>query len=274
MPRDAWVQDRANLLPGPEHFELSMRRTIDQFEAIAEAASLPDLWVRLEQRGVLMRLDPAVEPTTFRCAIASREEMTQLRRIHDVVRLGRLRSVERSHLVLEQGVIGAHADTLYIDCSAAALHPAPSVPVFDGDRINLLMVSWCRPLFSAALIAQVENTVSDEAEQNALCEPVPVPERPSDWLVQWAVTLKNAQRWRQQPQVDAWLKNSRLNTVGVLLDGAGPVDPAQLDLLRLSGAKAQAAVPNLRRLMASLQSPGADTEARGGRPARPDPVVP
>jgi hypothetical protein len=274
MPRDAWVQDRANLLPGPEHFELSMRRTIDQFEAIAEAASLPDLWVRLEQRGVLMRLDPAVEPTTFRCAIASREEMTQLRRIHDVVRLGRLRSVERSHLVLEQGVIGAHADTLYIDCSAAALHPAPSVPVFDGDRINLLMVSWCRPLFSAALIAQVENTVSDEAEQNALCEPVPVPERPSDWLVQWAVTLKNAQRWRQQPQVDAWLKNSRLNTVGVLLDGAGPVDPAQLDLLRLSGAKAQAAVPNLRRLMASLQSPGADTEARGGRSARPDPVVP
>ena len=99
-------------------------------------------------------------------------------------------------------------------------------------------------------------------------------ERPIDWLSGWAVTLANAQRWRQQPQVDAWLKNSRLNTVGVLLDGAGPVDPAQLDLLRLSGAKAQAAVPNLRRLMASLQSPGADTEARGGRPARPDPVVP
>ena len=200
--------------------------------------------------------------------------MGRARTIRDIVRLGRIVSIRPDAVRLEAGEIAASPGTLYVDCSAAALHPAPSVPVFDGDRINLLMVSWCRPLFSAALIAQVENTVSDEAEQNALCEPVPVPERPSDWLVQWAVTLKNAQRWRQQPQVDAWLKNSRLNTVGVLLDGAGPVDPAQLDLLRLSGAKAQAAVPNLRRLMASLQSPGADTEARGGRSARPDPVVP
>jgi len=276
MPRDAWVQDRANLLTGEEHFVLSMRRTIDQFEAIAEATSLPDLWSRLEQRGVLMRLDPAVEPTSFRCAIASREEMTRLRRIHGVVRLGRLRSVERSHLVLEQGVIGAHADTLTIDCSAGGLQPAPGVPVFDGDRINLLMVSWCRPLFSAALIAQVESTVGDEAEQNALCEPVPVPERPSDWLLQWAVTLANAQRWRQSPPVEAWLKASRLNTVGVLLDGAGPVEPTHLDLLRASGAKAQAAMPNLNRLLASLSlhPPPAIREVSAGRLAHPDRVVP
>lgn len=274
MPRDAWVQDRANILTGEEHFTHSMRRTIDQFEAIAEASSVPDLFARLEQRGVLMRLDPAVEPSTYRCAIASREELARLRRIADVVRLGRLRSVERSHLVLDQGVIGAHADTLYIDCSAAALHPSPPVPVFDGDRINLLMVSWCRPLFSAALIAHIESTLSNEAEMNRLCEPVPVPERPIDWLSGWAVTLANAQRWRQSPTVETWLKASRLNTAAVLLDGARSDDPAHLALLRASGAKAQAAVPNLNRLLTSLQPPPATREISAGRLACPDRAVP
>ncbi|MBA4261353.1 MAG: hypothetical protein C0443_04855 [Comamonadaceae bacterium] len=269
VPRDAWVQDRANILPGTAHFAQSTRRTIHQFEAITEASSLPDLLMRLEQRGVLMRLDPAVEPSAYRCAIASREEMAQLRRITDVVRLGRLRAIERTHLVLERGVISAHADTLYVDCSAGGLQPAPAVPVFDGDRINLLMVSWCRPMFSAALIAQVESTLNDDAQKNRLCVPVPVPERPADWLTLWAVTLANAQRWRQVPPVEAWLRASRLNTLAVLLNGARSEDPLHQDLLRASATKAQAAAPNLQRLLASLQ-PNATGEANAGQLARAD----
>jgi hypothetical protein len=59
--------------------------------------------------------------------------------------------------------------------------------------------------------------------------------------------------------------------MGVLLDGAGPVDSGQMDLLRVSGAKAQAAVPNLRKLMASLHPPQTASEAR--RLAHPDRAV-
>jgi len=122
--------------------------------------------------------------------------------------------------------------------------------------------------------AHIESTLSNEAEMNRLCEPVPVPERPIDWLSGWAVTLANAQRWRQSPTVETWLKVSRLNTAAVLLDGARPDDPAHLALLRVSGAMAQAAVPNLNRLLASLQPSLAESEAGAGRRPHPARAVP
>lgn len=261
MPRDAWLQDRAGILTGAAHFERSMRATISQFEAIAESHSVPELLSRLEERGVLLRLDRSVQPGTYRCAIVSQAEMAQLRRIGDVVRLGHVRSIHPTRLVLEHGTVEAGADTLYVDCSASALQRPPALPVFDGDVINLLMISWCRPTFSAALIAHIENTLADEAEKNALCTPAPTPERPADWLLLWAVGLQNAQRWARHPLVNPWLKASRLNSTSVLMNGVRPVEPAHLALVRDSAAKAQAAAANLPRLLRAME---ADNDS--GRP--------
>jgi hypothetical protein len=96
MPRDAWMLDRASFQPAAENFERSIGSIIGQFEAIAEATSIPDLFERLEERGLLLRIDKSVEPTMYRCAVVSQAELEQLRRIKDVVRLGRLRSAERT----------------------------------------------------------------------------------------------------------------------------------------------------------------------------------
>lgn len=165
MPRDAWFLDRANLQPGLENFERNMVYSLDQFGAIIEATSPADLFARLETKGALLRLDPGVKPTTYRCATVSRDELALLRTIANVVRLGRLRAIEPTRIVLDQGVLPAHPNTMYVDCSASAIQPLSGLPVFDDARINLLMVRFCQPVFSAALIAFVESHVEHWSSQ-------------------------------------------------------------------------------------------------------------
>ena len=261
VPRDPWLQDRANMRPGVDHFARSMGSVVGQLAAMGEATSVPDLFARLEARGLLLRLDPSVEPTAYRCAIVSQSELAQLRRVTDVVRLGRVRALEPTRGVLERGAVPADGDTLYVDCSASALQPPPALPVFDGDVVNLLMVSWCQPLFSAALIACVEARVADEGEKRALCTPVPTPVRPADWLAMWATTLANAARWERHPEVSAWLRRCRLTTVSVLLGGARPDDSPPFAPLRDRRAHAAAAAANLPALLADARARGAAQEA-------------
>ncbi|WHZ10588.1 MAG: hypothetical protein OJF60_001027 [Burkholderiaceae bacterium] len=253
MPRDAWMLNRANLQPGIENFERNMGSAVDQFEAIAKASSVPDLFARLEQREQLLRIDEAVQPTTYRCATVAPGELAQLRRIADIVRLGRVRGIEPDRIVLQHGSIAADPDTLYIDCSASAIVMPPALPVFDRDRINLLMVRTCQPLFSAALIAWVESHVADPAAQNALCAVVPSPEHPIDWLRMWAVTLANGARWRQHAGLQAWLMQCRLNAIAVYMRGVKPDDTVRLALVRQSGIMAGAAAAALPTLLTAAR---------------------
>lgn len=59
-PRDPWMLDRAVIQPDPAVF-LGVAATL--LEAGAAAASLEDLFLRLEDAGVALRIDPGVFPT-------------------------------------------------------------------------------------------------------------------------------------------------------------------------------------------------------------------
>jgi hypothetical protein len=251
MPRDAWLLNRANFQPGIENYEHSMDGIIGQFEARAEADSVADLFARLEERELVLRIDRDVQPTTYRCAIVSTTELAQLRRIKDVVRLGHVRRIEPTQVVLDHGSVAADSDTLYIDCSAAAIVMAPKLPVFDDERINLLMLRTCQPVFSAAVIAYVESHVVDAAEKNSICTVVPSPEAPIDWLRMWAVNLRNMGRWRQHAGLSAWLLQCRLNAIAVYLRGVKPDDTARLGLLQKLGETSAAAAAKLPALLAT-----------------------
>jgi hypothetical protein len=251
MSRDAWLMNRANVQPGLENFERSVGSNIAQFDAIAEASSVPDLFARLEARELLLRIDTAVEPTTYRCAVVSQAELAQLRRIEDIVRLGHVRRIEPAQIVLDKGTVPAAPDTLYIDCSASAIVMPPALPVFDGDRINLLMVRTCQPLFSAAVIAYLESHVADTAEKNAMCAVVPSPERPIDWLRMWMVSLANGGRWRQHAGLTGWLSTCRLNAFAVYMRGVKPGDTEKIALIQAMGAKSGAAAAKLSALLAA-----------------------
>lgn len=256
MPRDPWLQDRANAQPGIENFERYAQGSLRQYEALAQATSIPDLFARLEAGGVLVRIDPRVEPTVYRCGMVSQAELAQLRRIEDVVRLGHVRALTPPEIVLERGAVPAAPGALYVDCSAGgfgfevAAQGRPPLPVFDGDRINLLLVRSCQPLFSAAVIAYVESHFSGLAEQNALCAVVPTPESPALYPRMWAVTFANLRRWSKHPAMAAWLARCRLNYVTVMLHGATP--EASERLARLSLAMAKASLVAAARIPALL----------------------
>jgi hypothetical protein len=250
MPRDAWLLGRENFQP--DTFEHSLGSIIRQFDSVIEAKSVTDLFERLEANGVLSRIDPSVVPTTYRCAIVSKGELAQLRRIKDIVRLGHLRTVNQDLLLLDDGAMDAEVDTLYIDCSAGALQPAPSVPVFHRDVINLLLVRVCQPIFSAALIGYIECHFTDEGEQNRMCAVVSIPEQPNDWLRMLALTLENAARCRQDPGLNAWMMKCRLNFLGVMARQVKKDDTSRISLLQECGAKAAAVAEKLPGLLESI----------------------
>lgn len=251
MPRDAWFINRANLQTGLENFERSVGATIGQLDAITEASSVADVFARLEAHALLLRIDPAVQPTSYHCAVVSPPELAQMRRVGDIVRLGRLKAIEPTRLVLDQGRLAADADTLYIDYSASAITPPPALPVFDGDRINLFFMRTCQPMFSAAVIAYVESHVADITDKNALCKPVPTPQVPIDWLRMWLESLSNGARWRQHACLNTWLSTCRLNGPAVLSKGVTPDGAPRMALLKQMGAKGGPAAAKLQVLLAA-----------------------
>lgn len=253
-PRDAWLLDRANIQPLMDFFDQAIGSLAAQFEAIAEASSVPDLFARLEARGQLLRLDPAVEPTMYRCATVSQAELRELRRIRNVVRLGRVKAIEATRIVLAQGSREIEPGWLVVDCSAAGITTAPALPVFDGGRINLLVVRTCQPVFSAALIAYVESHITDEAEKNALCAVVPVPAEPADWIRMWAVSLANRQHWGKHPGLMEWVAHSRLDSMTALVHAVKEGDADRQALLQRYKASAKQAAAQLPRLLAAIAS--------------------
>lgn len=248
-PRDPWVLDRAALQPYAENFDYVMRNTVDAFRAITEASSPTELFALLESYDVLMRFDPDVEPRAFRAAVLSRGELEQLRRITDVVRLGHVTTIETNRIVLDDGTVEADPDALYVDCTAAALHqPPPGTAVFEPGVVNILPTRRVQPVFSAALIAFIESRFDDDVEKNAMCQIVPYPSVPLDWLTMWLPTLANAAQWGQRPEIREWISHSRLNALGAAGRGLDPADPRRIemrDLMRETALKAAMKIPQL-----------------------------
>ena len=212
MPRDAWLLDRAQFQSGQP--ESALRIAVEQMEAAAAAASLADLFVRLEAGGDLMRLNAGIEPTLYRCATVTQAELEQLRRIRHVVRLGRVQRIEPGRIVLEQGSVSADPGWLYVDCSARAFRNREVPPIFNGGTVMPQVVRTCMATFSAALVAHVEVAFGSDAQKNAMCAPVPLPEQPIDWLRMTLVAAGNQQRWSRDAGMRAWLAASRLDHIG------------------------------------------------------------
>jgi len=213
-----------------------------------------------------MRIDPQVTPTRYRCASVSRAELSELRRVKDVVRLGHVRSIEPARIVLDQGGVPAARDTLYIDCSASALNTPRATRVFDANLINLLLLRTCQPVFSAAQIAWVESHVSDPAEKAAMCTVVPLPNVPADFVSMWAATAQNTGRLRQNAALSAWMMQRRLNAMGLFLRGLPAGDPRHDVLVQRIGQSAAAARARLPALMAAT---AAAALVHGGTQRRP-----
>jgi hypothetical protein len=251
MPRDAWNLNRANIQPGADFFDNTVGGFALQNEASALATSIDDLFERLEATEQLIRLDKNVKPTMYRCSTVTVTELEELRKIKNVVRMGRVRSISADEIVLENGSIPTSTEALHIDCAADGLMRRPAVDVFDGDNITLQNIRTCQPTFSAGLTGHVEASYTDEAQKNELCTPVPYPNTDIDWLRVALGNSLNGARWGADPELSAWMGTSRLDVTSTFADIGEPT-PAQLQILGKLGEHAPGAIANLQKLLAEV----------------------
>lgn len=250
VPRDSWLINRNTTQSAPEFFHQAIGGQVAQMKALAEASSVDDLFLRLEACGNLLRIDPARTPTMFHLATVSTREVEVLRRIRNVIRLGRVRALEAGRMVLDQGSVPVQAGTLFIDCTASAVEQRPPQTIFQGDRIVLQMVRLPQPAFSAALIAYVEARYETDAEKNALCGSVPFPHTMADYPLSLLVGMRNQALWSQDKALRDWVRQSRLDGFGKLMSSAAKDDADKQAVITSLREQAMAAMANIPRLLA------------------------
>lgn len=251
MPRDSWVVDRMSTQNGPEFFKEAIGGQADQMRAFAEASSVDDLYLRLEACGALLRIDRERMPSMFHFATLSTAEVEMLRRIRDVVRLGRVTAIDADGMQLQHGRVAVEPGALFVDCTASAVRFKAPVPVFQGDRIVVQLLRAPLVTFSAALTAYVEAHHDDEAHKNRLCRPVPFPHHAADYPRTMAVNMGNQLQWGQDPALRQWIRHCRLDAFGRLTGGVDEADPDKQALLERLKTQARAAAQNLPRLLAA-----------------------
>jgi hypothetical protein len=170
-PRDSWLFERSFMQP-LDLVAQYMQMQAHWIEVAAEATSGSDFAHRLEDRGVFVRVDRAVEPDLFRGAIISLGELESLRTIRRVVRKGKVRRLDADRVWLDGGDEPVAPDELFVDCTAAGVRPVVPRPVFEADRITLEYVTIGFVAWSAATVAAVEAGSDDPAVKNNLCPPV------------------------------------------------------------------------------------------------------
>ena len=213
-PRDPWLLNREHFQPGDYFFKSRISNSIAQFKAILASDSMDELFENLEDAHVLIRLDTSVSPTMYKCATVTEAELGLLRSIKKVTRLGRVKSISPNCIRLERGEVKTSIETLHIDCTAGGLARRNSHPIFDKQCITLQAVRLCQPTFSASLIGFIESVIQDNSEKQKLCQSIPYPNTPSDWLTMLSMNLKNQHHWNQNISIRKWLEESRLNLGG------------------------------------------------------------
>jgi hypothetical protein len=203
MPNDAWFWDREALPP-----ETAMSALTGMLQVAADFDSPDDMFAALDERGIVFRFDPDVRPTKWKCATVTRAELAQLRRIPDVIRLGRVESISRGEIALVLGRHDVPEDSLFIDCTADGLATKEAKPIFAPGVVTLQSVFMCQQVFSAALIGRLETARMTDAERNRLVVAVPHPTVTEDLPRALLASAQNMVRCHAR--FPWWLRRNRL----------------------------------------------------------------
>ena len=207
-PRDPWMLDRATVQPDPV---VALELAANIMESAAAAASLEEMFLRLEAAKVLFRIDRDVMPRMAKAPTLAAWELELLRSIEQVVRLGHITQVTRREIVLERGAVAMPPDALVVHCAASGLRYPPLVPIWSPGMIRLQTVRAGFPCFNAALIGFVEATRDDDRERNRLCPPNLYPDDMASWARMHARGAIASRTFGAEPDIAAWADGCALN---------------------------------------------------------------
>jgi hypothetical protein len=227
-PRDPWMLNRAVVQPDPAVYTAMVA---DTMAAAVDATSADDLFMRLEEAGVMLRIDRSVTPTMAKTPTLAQWELDLLRQVEDVVRLGHIRHVTPDRLVLAHGEVALRKDSVVVHCAAPGLKYPPPVSVWGPDAITVQPIRAGFPCFGAALVGYVEATRRDDAEKNRLCPPTPLPNTPVDWCLMQVLGSRATAAFGAAPDIKAWADGVALNPART--------PPDQLDRAELLAAAAR-----------------------------------
>jgi hypothetical protein len=222
-PRDPWMLNRNVVQPDPVVF-LGMAAGI--MRAAAAASSLEDLFLRLEDAGIMQRIDRSVTPTMAKAPTLATWELDRLRSIEHVVRLGHIRRAEPGRLSLEEGSVAVGKGAVVVHCAASGLQNPPLVPVWRPSAITLQPIRAGFPCFGAALVGYVEATRTDDEQKNRLCPPTPYGNTLADWAAMNVRGTRATASFGSEPDIKAWADGVALNPARIPSGRAGDVDDA------------------------------------------------
>jgi hypothetical protein len=211
-PRDPWMLNRAVVQPDPAIF---IGMAADMMQAAAASSTLEEVFLRLEEAGVMLRIDRSVTPTMARAPTLGSWELDRLQTIERVVRLGHIRRADPGLLTLDEGSVDIAPDAVVVHCAATGLQNPPLVPVWASDSITVQPVRAGFPCFGAGLIGYVEATRTDDAEKNRLCPPSRFGNTLTDWAMMNVRGNRAAASFGAEPDIAAWANSVAINPARV-----------------------------------------------------------
>ncbi|KAH8176928.1 FAD-dependent pyridine nucleotide-disulfide oxidoreductase [Sarocladium implicatum] len=252
IPNDYWYMNREKAQNGIEFFEGTFSGFIDRYDAIAKAVDAVDFAHRMEKSEIWFRLTGEIEPPHYHGALISRGELSEVRRIEDVVRKGYVASIDTDQVVLTQGTVPARPNTLYIDCTASAIPERPSVPIWQSNKITLQLLRSVMAPFSAALIAFIESLDLSDEERNDLAKPMRFAKTLDSYMLELAEDFRNRLLLTMNPDTRRWSRQSRLDSYTRLAASVPRDDVEKQAVLKRLGEAVRAAAENIPRLAASV----------------------
>jgi hypothetical protein len=235
-----------------EFFETTLGCQANQFEAIAASSDLADMFDRLEACGYFVRIDPEVRPKMFHGATISQKELTLLRKVKNIVRMGRVTAVEADRITLQEGEISTGPGILHVDCSASAITNLAMKPIFGGDLITPQTVRSYQPVFSAAFVAHCEVAYDDEKTKNKFCGVVCLPNHDTDYVRFTAAFMMNQYNWSQTPELRQWLLENRLDGFSKMVSQLTDEDVEKKAIMKRLRAASMPAMTKLQGYIAQL----------------------
>jgi hypothetical protein len=251
-PRDSWLINRATTQPGGYFFKRTAGAVAKQFQAMIDAQSVEDVFLKLEEAGNMLRVDKSVMPTMFHYATISEGELEHLSNIKHIIRNERVAALSEAGMTMTNNATHAMPEnTLYIDCTATAavFTGQRTQPVFSEDRLILQATYAPLVTYSAAIIAFVEANYDDIEQKNALCMPVQLADSPMEWLISTSQNMMNQHKWNQDKDLRAWLNACRLNPSYAAFKDNAMADPANAQLLKGIAELIRPALGNAQKLL-------------------------